>query len=75
MAEITDAERAEYDQLKRIAAARSAQANNADEVTPDQLVSSRALLADGTLHDYLGAHPTHVDNGAGPVPVMACYNV
>jgi len=77
MAEITDAELAEYRQLQAI---RQAQANAAagtggDGVSADQLVPSRALLGDGTTHDYVGAHPTHVDHGAGPVPVMGVYNL
>lgn len=76
MAEISEAELAEYTQLKAI---RQAQANAAagiggGEVSPEQLVRSRALLGDGTTHDYVGAHPTHVDNGAGRVPVTGWYN-
>lgn len=73
MAEITEAELAEYQQLKAI---RLAQENTAPgEVSPDKLVSSRALLANGQMYDYIGAHPTHVDTGAGVVPVLSVYNV
>jgi hypothetical protein len=73
MAEISDAELAEFQQLKAI---RQAQANAATtgEVQPEQLTPSRALLGDGTLHDYIGAHPTHIDTGHGIVPVIAWYN-
>jgi hypothetical protein len=78
MAEISDAELAEFQQLKAI---RQAQVNaaagggGAGEVAPELLVRSRALLGDGTTHDYIGAHPTHVDNGHGPIPVMGVYNL
>jgi hypothetical protein len=76
MAEITDAELAEFNQLKALAAiAAQAPPIGSDEVRPEQLQASRALLADGTTHDYRGAHPSHVDNGAGPVPVLAVYNL
>jgi len=73
MAEISDAELAEYQQLKAI---RQAQANAAatGEVQPEQLVASRALLGDGSTHDYIGAHPTHIDTGHGIVPVLGWYN-
>ena len=46
-----------------------------DEVRPEQLISSRALLGDGCTHDYAGAHPSHVDTGAGRVPVLTVYNL
>jgi hypothetical protein len=76
MAEISDAELAEYQQLKAIEAIRAQQPPiGSDEVRPEQLTRSRALLADGSLHDYIGGHPTHVDNGAGRVPVLTVYNV
>ncbi len=76
MAEISDAERAEYEQLKALAAiAKQAPPIGSDEVRPEQLTKSRALLADGTTHDYVGGHPTHVDHGAGRVPVLAQYNL
>lgn len=76
MAEISDQDLAEYQQLKAIrqAQANGAAATGSGEVLPEQLVRSRALLGDGTTHDYIGAHPTHVDNGAGRVPVMGWYN-
>ena len=74
MAEITEAELAEYQQLKAIRQAQ-AEASAAGEVGPEQLVPSRALLANGQLHDYIGAHPTHVDTGAGVVPVLAVHNL
>lgn len=74
MADISDAELAEYQQLKALA---SIEANrppiSSDEVRPEQLAKSRALLADGSVHDYVGGHPTHVDNGAGRVPVLTTY--
>lgn len=76
MADISEADLAEYQQLKALA---SIEANrppiSSDEVRPEQLVKSRALLADGSTHDYVGGHPTHVDNGSGRVPVLAAYNV
>lgn len=76
MAEISDADFAEYQQLKALA---QIEANRppagGDEVSVDQLTRSRALLADGTLHDYVGAHPTHVDNGAGRVPVLSVFSL
>lgn len=72
--EITEAELAEYQQLKAIRAAQAI-ADASGEVGPDQLVRSRALLADGTTHDYIGGHPSHVDHGAGPVPVLTWYNL
>ena len=73
MAEVTDAELAEYKQLKAIRAAQQAAEESAN--SPRFGVMSRALLADGTTHDYVGAHPTHVDvEGTGPVPVLTCYN-
>lgn len=72
--EISDAERAEYEQLKALAAiAAQAPPVGSDEIRPEQLAKSRALLADGTTHDYAGGHPTHVDNGAGRVPVLTQY--
>jgi len=75
MAEITDAELAEFEQLRALAAIRaSAPPIGADEVRPEQLAKSRAILADGSTHDYVGGHPTHVDNGAGRVPVLMTYN-
>jgi hypothetical protein len=75
MAEITDAERAEYEQLKALAAIAAQQPPiGSDEVRPEQLTRSRALVGDGSTYDYRGAHPSHVDNGAGPVPVLAVYN-
>ena len=77
MAEISDAEFAEFQQLKAIrqAQASAAGGTGGDGVSAEQLVASRALLGDGTTHDYIGAHPTHVDKGAGPVPVMGVYNL
>lgn len=76
MAEISDADLAEYQQLKALAAIRAnAPVPGSDEVDVEQLTPSRALLADGSTHDYRGAHPSHVDNGAGPVPVLAVYNL
>lgn len=76
MAELTDAQMAEYEQLKALA---SIEANrppiSSDEVRPEQLVPSRALLADGSTYDYIGGHATHVDNGAGRVPVLAAYHL
>jgi hypothetical protein len=74
MAEITDAELAEFEQLKAIRKQTAAAGPNG-EPGPDQLVRSRAYLADGTTHDYVGGHPTHVDNGAGPVPAISWYNL
>ena len=73
MAEISDAELAEYQQLKAIREAQAAAAATG-EVGPDQLVPSRALLANGQTHEYRGAHPTHVHTDAGVVPVLTCYN-
>lgn len=76
MAEISDAEQAEYEQLKALAKiAAQAPPAGSDEVRTEQLVKSRALLADGSTHDYPGGHPTHVDNGAGRVPVLISYNL
>lgn len=76
MPEITDAERAEYDQLKALAAVQANRPpTGSDEVDVEQLQPSRALLADGSTHDYRGAHPSHVDNGTGRIPVMAVYNL
>lgn len=76
MAEISDAELAEFEQLKALAAIRAAAPpTGSDEVRVEQLTRSRALLADGSTHEYPGAHPTHVDNGAGRVPVLTTYNV
>lgn len=74
--EISDADLAEYEQLKALAAiAAQAPPIGSDEVRIEQLVKSRALLADGTTHDYPGGHPTHVDSGAGRVPVLTAYNI
>jgi hypothetical protein len=76
MAEISDADLAEYQQLKALAQMQASRAPiGADEVRPEQLTQSRALLADGSTHDYAGAHPTHVDNGDGRVPVITVYNL
>lgn len=76
MAEISEADLAEFNQLRALAAlAAQAPPIGSDEVRPEQLQASRALLADGSTHDYRGGHPSHVDNGAGPVPVMAVYNL
>jgi hypothetical protein len=76
MAEISEADLAEFNQLKALAAlAAQAPPIGSDEVRPEQLTASRALLSDGTTHDYRGAHPSHVDNGAGPVPVLTAYNL
>jgi hypothetical protein len=76
MAEITDAERAEYEQLKALAAIEANRPPvGSDEVRPEQLTRSRALLGDGTTHDYVGAHPSAVDSGSGPVPVLSVYNL
>ena len=76
MAEISETELAEFNQLKALAAlAAQAPPIGSDEVRPEQLTSSRCLLADGSTHDYRGAHPSHVDTGAGPVPVLAVYNL
>lgn len=73
MAEITEAELAEYKQLKAIRAAQQAAEESANR--PRFGVMSRAFLADGSTHDYVGAHPTHVDvEGVGPVPVIAVFN-
>lgn len=74
--EISDADLAEYEQLKALAAIKAqAPPRGSDEVDPEQLVKSRALLANGSTHDYPGAHPTHVDNGDGKVPVLTAYNL
>jgi len=74
MAEITDVELAEYQQLKAIRQAQ-ASASEGGDVSPDKLVPSRAMLASGNKYDYIGAHPTHVDTGAGVVPVIGWYNL
>lgn len=76
MAELSDAEVAEYQQLKALAAIDANRAPiSSDEVRPEQLARSRALLADGNPYDYIGGHPTHVDNGAGRVPVLSVYHL
>jgi hypothetical protein len=75
MAEITAEELAEYEQLKAIRKQTAAAVANGGEPGPDQLVKSRAFLADGSSYDYVGGHPTHVDNGAGRVPVSSWYNL
>jgi hypothetical protein len=76
MAEISEADLAEFNQLKALAAiAAQAPPIGSDEVRPEQLTRSRALLGDGSAFDYRGGHPSHVDNGAGPVPVLAVYNL
>lgn len=76
MAEISEADLAEYEQLKALSAIRAqGPPIGSDEVRPEQLTRSRALLADGTTHDYVGGHPTHVDSGAGRVPVLTQYIV
>jgi hypothetical protein len=64
---------------EKTARTEQAQAAAKDQApTGEYLVPHRALLADGTVHDYEGAHPTHVSKtGDGGrevlVPVMAVY--
>lgn len=69
MPEITDAELAEYQQLRFIQQQQEPQDGDS---TPHVVLTRRraSLLADGTLHEYTGMHPTHVDTGSGVVPVM-----
>lgn len=69
------AKAAERDELKAAEAERDRQAEDDQSGRPRDDVPHRALLADGSLHDYTGAHPTHVDNGDGPVPVLAVHQL
>lgn len=72
MPEITDAELAEYQQLRFLQQQQESSQDSDGEEAP--LTRPRqALLADGTTHDYTGMHPTHVDNGTGGLlPVVTC---
>lgn len=65
MAEITDEElaelrhaQAELGQRKAADEAAAAAADKAPDAPPEP--THRAILADGSTHEYAGAHPTHV---------------
>jgi hypothetical protein len=75
MAEISDEELA---QLRAKAAQADAPRPAEDAPKRERLVPHRALLADGTVHEYAGAHPTHVakrdtDGREQLVPVLSVY--
>lgn len=70
MPEITDAELAEYQQLRFL---QQQQETVQDSDDGPRVVLTRkraALLADGSTHEYTGMHPTHVDTGSGVLPVL-----
>jgi hypothetical protein len=58
---------AERDALKAAPPAPAAAEDAPPE--PDHI----ALLADGTVHEYAGAHPTHVADGDRVIPVTGVY--